>query len=234
MIAMKKIIIIVLAVLSCVAMQAQKQKGQDVVIANEDSCDIASIQSAVDACILLADASFTGDSLALLQAEKAMKECNLSDFATLRPEKKNDAGSLQGHLVFHADFARELAEGKDPYADADSFSKRIPHRGQMSQGQILTKTFLVKAKGKSTYSFPSRDRQELAVVAEPGGRVSTRIHVTNPSKGIDEWHNDTAEVAKGRSNRKTSFTLPSTPPSNVTLEISNCTDKDISVVVISN
>ena len=98
----------------------------------------------------------------------------------------------------------------------------------------MTKTCVIKAKGKSLYTFNSHDRQELAVVAEPGGLITTRVHAINKAKGINEWHNDTVDVAKGRSSRKTAFTLPHSPKSQVTLEITNCTNKDISVVVISN
>ena len=104
----------------------------------------------------------------------------------------------------------------------------------MQQGGILTKTCLIKAKGKSVYTFVSSDRQELAVVAEPGGLITTRVHAVNKTKGINEWHNDTTDVTKGRSSRKTAFNLPHAPKSRVTLEIANCTNKDISVVVISN
>ena len=104
----------------------------------------------------------------------------------------------------------------------------------MQGGEILTKTCFIKAKGKSVYTFNSVNRQELAVVAEPGGLVTTRVHAVNKPKGINEWHNDTTDVAKGRNSRKTAFNLPSSTRTQVTLEITNCTNKDISVVVISN
>ena len=71
-------------------------------------------------------------------------------------------------------------------------------------------------------------------MAEPGGLITTRVHAVNKTKGINEWHNDTTDVAKGRNSRKTVFNLPSSPRTQVTLEITNCTNKDISVVVISN
>ncbi|MCM1152654.1 MAG: hypothetical protein NC328_03250 [Muribaculum sp.] len=205
------------------------------VASDEDSCATETIQSAIDACILLAEAAESENADDIRKARQALEECGLASFASLRQEGKSDDESLKGHLVFDATFADSLlTTGKDAYRNADIISKTGTKRGQTKPGKIMTKTFLIKANGKSTYKFNSHNRQELAVVAEPGGRVTTRVHAVNKTKGIDEWHNDTTDVAKGRSNRKTAFTLPQSPASQVTLEITNCTNKDISVVIISN
>lgn len=231
---MKHLLITVLACIFTVAINAQeKMNAESIIIANEDSCSTESIQSAIDACLLLAESSASMDSIALMQAKLALKDSNLSDFDSLQ-SKDSTKESLNGHLVFNAKFAEQLAKGNNPYSKADSLNRPSTHRGQMKGGEILTKTCLVKANGKAVYEFGSQGRQELAVVAEPGGLVSTRIHVTNKTKGIDEWHNDTVDVAKGRNSRKAAFTLPDGSVCKVTLEITNCTDKDISVVVISN
>lgn len=219
---------------ACFLTYARDVAEESIVIANEDSCTTESIQSAIDACIMLAQSAQSNDPEALLKAKEALMECNLKPFSSLRPQNRDEVESLDGHLVFNVAFADSLAQGKDAYRNADSINKSTADRGQMAPGKISTKTFLVKANGKSVYNFISKDRQELAVVAEPGGRVSTRIHAVNPDKGINEWHNDTVDVAKGKNSRKTSFTLPHTPSSKVCLEITNCTGIDISVVVISN
>ena len=91
----------------------------------------------------------------------------------------------------------------------------------------------VKA-GKSTkYNFFSKGHQELAVVAENGGLVTMKIHVTN-SAGLDVRHDDTKSVKRGLPQRKTSFELPTDRRNTVELEVVNCGNKDISFVVISN
>ncbi len=231
---MKRLSIGILACISCITIKAQENTSEPVTIANENSCHIEDIQSAVDACLLLVKSVETKDTVAILEAKEAMQACKLADFASLRPQNRDENESLNGHLVFNVAFADSLANGKAPYTNADSIYRATSHRGQMQPGEILTKTCLVKANGKSTYTFTSRDRQELAVIAEPGGLITTRVHATNKAKGIDEWHNDTVDVAKGRSSRKSAFTLPHSPNSQVTLEITNCTNKDISVVIISN
>lgn len=260
---MKSLIVTVLACMSSIVLSAQERVNDSVVIANEDSCSTESIQAAIDACLLLAEAAESNDSIALRKALEAMEKCEMSDFGSLRcmENVKYDSienkfsnikacligdifgdmshdikkkGSLNGHLVFNAAFADSLANGKDAYNNADNINRSTAHRGQMQSGGILTKTCFIKAKGKSVYTFPSHDRQELAVVAEPGGLITTRVHAVNKSKGINEWHNDTVDVAKGRNSRKKAFNLPSQPRSQVTLEITNCTNKDITVVVISN
>ena len=220
--------------MSSIILSAQECVADSVVIANEDSCSTESIQAAVDACLLLAEAAESKDTVALRKAKESMEECNLSDFGLLWAQNQDVNESLEGHLIFNAAFADSLANGKDAYKNSDNINRSSVHRGQMQQGGILTKTCLIKAKGKSVYTFVSSDRQELAVVAEPGGLVTTRVHAVNKTKGINEWHNDTTDVAKGRNSRKTAFNLPHSPKSRVTLEITNCTNKDISVVVISN
>ena len=107
------------------------------------------------------------------------------------------------------------------------------HRGQYTDGKVHTKTCFVKA-GKSTkYSFGSKGHQELAVVAEAGGLVTMKIHVTN-SSGLDFRKDDTKSVKKGMPQRKTSFELPNDRRNIVELEIVNCGKKDCSFVVISN
>ena len=231
---MKSLIVTVLACMSSVVLSAQECVNDSVVIANEDSCSTESIQAAIDACLLLAESAESKDTIALQKAKVAMEECKLSDFGSLRSQNRDENELLEGHLVFNVAFADSLATGKDAYKNADNINRSSTHRGQMQPGEILTKTCFVKAKGKSVYTFPSHDRQELAVVAEPGGLITTRVHAVNKTKGINEWHNDTVDVAKGRNSRKTSFNLPSQPRSQVTLEITNCTNKDITVVVISN
>lgn len=231
---MKSLIVTVLACMSSIILSAQECVTDSVVIANTDSCSTESIQAAIDACLLLAESAESKDTIAIRKAKVAMEECNLSDFGLLRAQNQDENESLEGHLVFNAAFADSLANGKDAYKNSDNINRSSVHRGQMQRGGILTKTCLIKAKGKSVYTFFSSDRQELAVVAEPGGLITTRVHAVNKTKEINEWHNDTTDVTKGRNSRKTAFNLPSRPRSQVTLEITNCTNKDITVVVISN
>ncbi len=230
----KKLVAFVFACILGGTNYAQNVASDSVVIANEDSCNIESIQSAVDACLLFVESVEVKDTAALVEIINAMKACRLTDFSSLKQKNRNENESLNGHMVFNIAFADSLVQGKDPYKNADFINKLMTHRGQMKPGEILTKTCFVKANGKSVYTFNSRGRQELAIVAEPGGLVTTRIHVVNKEKKINEWHNDTFDVAKGRNSRKSAFTLPQKPVSLVTLEIINCTNKDISVVVISN
>ena len=231
---MKSIILTLLACMSSIVLSAQECVTDSVVVANEDSCSTESIQAAIDACLLLAESAENKDTMALRKAKEAMEKCNLSNFGLLRAQNRDENESLEGHLIFNAAFADSLANGNDAYKNSDNINRSYIHRGQMQRGGILTKTCLIKAKGKSVYTFVSSDRQELAVVAEPGGLITTRVHAVNQTKGINKWHNDTTDVTKGRSSRKTAFNLPHSPKSRVTLEIANCTNKDISVVVISN
>ena len=196
-----------------------------------------SIDAAVNACIAMRNAVANNDSAAIKQSANDLKAAGTNSFNSLRCKDDVDgnleAPSLNGHLIFDEAFADSLAEGKDVYRKADDMNRSSAHRGQTADGCILTKTCFVKA-GKSTkYSFASKGHQELAVVAEAGGLVTMKIHVTN-SAGLDKRFDDTKNVKKGMPQRKTSFELPTNHRNTVELEVINCGAKDCSFVVISN
>jgi predicted methyltransferase len=202
------------------------------VFAQSAETDSMSIQAAIDACVQMRDAVATGDRGAIQRSADELKACNTSNFSSLRC-KDDTISSLNGHLVFDDVFADSLAEGRDVYQHADEISRSASTRGQTADGSIVTKTCMVKAGGTTKYSFVASGRQELAVVAEAGGLVTMRIHVRN-SAGLDERHDDTVDVKKGRSQRKVVFDLPKSPRCTVELEVVNCGGKDCSFVVISN
>lgn len=191
------------------------------------------IQAIIDACISMRDAVAAGDTAAIRQSGQDLKASGVTSFNSLRC-KDDSIASLNGHLVFDEAFADSLAAGNTSvYDKADDMNRSTAHRGQTADGSYLTKTCFVKA-GKSTkWSFASKGHQELAVVAEAGGLVTMKIHVTN-SAGLDQRFDDTKYVKKGMSQRKTSFELPKDRRNTVELEIVNCGAKDCSFVVISN
>ena len=196
------------------------------IYAQETTDESLRIDAAFDACIAMRDAVAANDTAALLQSAKELKEAGAMDFHALRCKDDYEA------------FADSLAAGKSVYDKADEMSRTRTHRGQTANGSILTKTCFVKA-GKSTKynffskGFFSKGHQELAVVAENGGLVTMKIHVTN-SAGLDVHHDDTKSVKRGLPQRKTSFELPTDRRNTVELEVVNCGNKDISFVVISN
>lgn len=202
------------------------------VSAQQENTDSMTIQAAIDACIAMRDAVAANDTAAIRQSGKDLKAVGSVSFNSLRC-KDDTPSSLNGHLVFDEAFADSLAEGKDVYQKADVMSRSSAHRGQTADGSILTKTCFVKA-GKSTkYTFASKGHQELAVVAEAGGLVTMKIHVTN-NAGLNFHKDDTKNVKKGMPHRKTSFELPNDKKNTVELVVVNCGKKDCSFVVISN
>lgn len=200
-------------------------------VSAQEVTDSMSIDDVMDACISMQEALENNDAAALKKAAEALRETQTTAFTSLRC-KDDTISSLNGHFVFNDVFVDSLVVGANPYDNADDINRSTIHRGQMSGGAKLTKTCMVKA-GKSTkYSFASRGRQELGIVAEPGGLITTRIHVTN-SAGLNEWHNDTKNP-NGTRRYKTAFDLPSDKRNTVELEVINKSGKDISFVVISN
>lgn len=189
------------------------------------------IQKAYDACISMRDAVGANDKEAIRNAANDLSACGTREFNALRC--KSGEESVNGHLLFDEIFANALADGKDVYQQADSISESRVYRGQTADGSILTKTCFAKAGKTVKYTFPSKGRQELAVVAEAGGRVTMKVHVTN-KKGLNKRYDDTTSVKMGLPNRKTTFMLPGDCVNIVELEVVNCSKKDISFVVISN
>lgn len=199
---------------------------------DSDTIQTDIIQGVITAAIAMRDAAAIGDRAALMQSAQELRECNTMSFKSLSC-LDSTTYSMNGHLVFDETFAESLANGQDAYQYADEMNRSASYRGQTADGSILTRSCMVKA-GKSTkYTFSSKGHQELAVVAEAGGLVTMRVHVTN-SSGLDVWYNDTRDVKKGRPQRKTSFELPNNRRNTVELEVINCTGRDISFVVISN
>ena len=226
--------LLTMALVTFTGASAQEGANDCKVIANEDSCSTESIQPVIDACLLLAESVEAGDTIAIRKAKELLDSCEIDDFGTLRRQNKEREESLDGHLIFSAAFADSLASGKDAYGNAEHINKMRAKRSPMRPDATMMKMGFIKANSKSVYTFVTNDQQELAMVAEPGGRITTRVHVENRGKGVNEWHNDTTDVFKGRNYRKTSFSLPHSPNSRVTIEITNCTNKDITVVIISN
>lgn len=199
--------------------------------AQYEDAKIVSFQKAYDACISMRDAVCANDKEAIRNAANALSACGTREFNALRC--KSGEESVNGHLLFDEIFANALADGKDVYQQADSISNSRAYRGQNADGSILTKTCFAKAGKTVKYTFPSKGRQELAVVSEAGGRVTMKVHVTN-KKGLNKRYDDTTSVKLGLPNRKTTFMLSGDCVNIVELEVVNCSKKDISFVVISN
>ena len=218
---MKKLISLLIAALCTLPIAAQ-----------DNETDNLTIQSTIDACIAMRDAVAAGDTAAIRQSSAALRDCNTEDFFTLQSTARTTP-SLNGHLIFEETFADGLAAGKNVYDKADEIIRTRTVRGQTHEGSILTKTCFVKA-GKSTkYTFSSQGHQELAVVAEAGGLVTMKIHVTN-STGLNFRKDDIKNVKTGLPQRQTSFDLPKNIKNTVEIKIINCGKKDCSFVVISN
>lgn len=229
---MKQTFLMLLSMLATVNMSAQDVTPDSSLLRGEPEVGL-SIDAAMDACIAMRDAVASNDTAAIRQSASDLREAGTVAFSSLRC-KDDSIASLRGHLVFDEAFADSLANGNTSVYDlADDVNRTKAHRGQTADGSILTKTCFVKAGQSTRYSFASKGRQELAVVAEAGGLVTMKIHVTN-SAGLDERHDDTKSVRQGLPQRKTSFNLPSDRRNTVELEIINCGDRDCTFVVISN
>ena len=80
------------------------------------------------------------------------------------------------------------------------------------------------------FTFPTRGLEELSVISEPGGRLTLRIY----DKRAKKWYNDTEDVKRGRAARTRIINLPEDVVSTLEVEVINCSNKDVSFVVLSN
>lgn len=207
--------------------------GAFTVSAQDHVPDSLDIDEVISACVDLRDAAAANDTTAIRTSSNALKSLSTINFGGLRCLDDSIA-SLNGHLVFDEFFADSLLKDTSAYQRADEILRKSEElRGQNPDGSISTKTCFVKAGGCTTHTFRAKGHQELAVVAESGGLVTMKIHVTN-NAGLDERHDDTKDVRSGRPQRRTSFELPSNVSNFVELKVFNCGTNDISFVVISN
>lgn len=187
------------------------------------------IQVAYNACKKMAAAIASGNTTELKSANLALKKCDISSFSSLRCFSDNPL-SLNGHFVFNEDFVDSLIAGRNVYKFAQQYAVSHGSRGIASSSKVFMRNCAVQARKSEKFSFVSRGHQELAVVTEPGGLITLRIH----DKTNDKWYNDTRNVKKGQSYRTAVFDLPVDKRNTIEIEVINLSGKDISFVLISN
>ena len=186
------------------------------------------VQTAIDAFMTLRAAVGAGSNEGLKQANKALKECNVQPFNKLRC--RDEQPSLKGHFVFETEFVDSLIQNRKVYKFAQQYADRSTQRATSSSGKVFAKTCMVKGKKSTTYTLPAKGTQYIAVVTEPKGLVTLRIH----DKTNDKWYNDTDDVNIGRLSRILTLDLPKDKNSLLEIEIINTSKKDMSFVIIGN
>lgn len=185
-----------------------------------------------DAVISLRDAIAAKDTLGIRKAANELQG-RTSYFSSLR--NADDSNSVSSNIIYRDENSKtdNIISNMDKNLLSDIIEKSNIRGGQTADNSLLTKTGFVKAGQSTKYTFASKGHQEIAVVAEPGGLITLKIHVTNRA-GLDKRFDDCVDIKKGRQQRTASFDLPSDRRNTVELEIINCTQKDISFVIISN
>jgi hypothetical protein len=187
------------------------------------------VQATIDACLALRAAIGAGSNEGLKQANKALKACDVQPFNKLRCREEQPP-SLNGHFVFETEFVDSLIQNRKVYKFAQQYADRSVKRATSSSGKVFAKTCMVKGKKSITYTLVAKGTQYIAVVTEPKGLVTLRIH----DKTNDKWYNDTDDVNTGRPSRIQTLDLPKDKNSLLEIEIINTSKKDISFVIIGN
>lgn len=186
------------------------------------------VQATIDACLALRAAIGTGSNEGLKQANKAFIACGVQPFNKLRCREEEI--SLKGHFVFDHEFVDSLIKNRKVYKFAQQYVDRSTQRSTSSSGKVFTKSCMVKGKKSITYTLTAKGTQYIAVVTEPKGLVTLRIH----DKTNDKWYNDTDDVNVGCPSRIKTLDLPRNKQNLLEIEIINTSKKDISFVIIGN
>lgn len=187
------------------------------------------VQAAIDACLALRAAVGAGSNEGLKQANKALKASDVLPFNNLRC-RDEQLPSLKGHFVFEPEFVDSLILNRKVYKFAQQYADRSAQRTTSSSGKVFAKTCVVKGKKSTTYTLTAKGTQYIAVVTEPKGLVTLRIH----DKTNDKWYNDTDDVNTGRPSRLQTLNLPKDKNSLLEIEVINTSKKDMSFVIIGN
>lgn len=135
---------------------------------------------------------------------------------------------------------RFFAQHQNYASNADKFGDFVERVASNQGGQIANNdTLLIEEKSvkmgkKASKKFNSKGHQGIAVLAEPGGLITLKIHIKN-SAGLDSiYYKEQEDVKKGRQLRITFFNLPQEKSNKVELEVINCGQNDCNFVIISN
>lgn len=198
------------------------------------------IDDAFEACLSLRNAIENKDSTAIKSAAQLLKKCNICDFADIRCED-DSVLSLNGHLLFDAEFADSLANGINVYDRLEEMYQQniLKHRGFKSnkKNQIYSKSIVLQAGigAKTKYSFVADGNIDLYVVAEKRNcKFSLNVTAQNGCNKQKKKYNDTIKKKKGLSERKKKLNLSKDCKSIVEVEIINCTNKKFSVILMKS
>ena len=185
-------------------------------------------QATFDAFVHMASAISNGSPTKLREAIMEIRKCPLDNFSSLEP--KQEELSLDGHMVFNESFALAVLEKKDCFRMAQKYKELQVERQVSADDVIYFWNGMVAGKSSVKYTFSAKGRQDIAVVAEPGGRLTLRIYDTTHGK----WYNDTLDVHEGRPTRVMVLPLREDEDSDLEIEIINTTLADESFVLLCN
>lgn len=213
---MKRMILFAFVASICVSINAQNKLNSE-------------MQPVFDACLAMRTAIATGSTVSLKSANEAFRSCKTLYFDLLRP-MQSDTVSVNNHFVWDDLFVDSLIAGRNVRPFAQRYSDAVRTRGTNKRTGVYVRTCAVKGKGKAKFSFASAGHKELAVIAEPKGKITLRVFCKKTRK----WHNDDEDVNRGREYRIQTFDIPQGVKDTVELEVINCGKEDVSFVIISN
>lgn len=203
----------------------QQQENKFDIIETVDNLSV--VKSVCDICLNIRQAYQVRNIELLKTYNESFKDYNPMFFNGLKC-LDNTETSLSGHFFFNPLYIDGIIRGDDLMSFNETGTPRSLFKSV--DGSVFIKNCCVLAKKSTKYSFLSRGRQEIAIISEPDGFVTLRVH----DKTHDKWYNDLNNIKMGQPSRFISIDLPSTERTELELEVINTTQKDISFVIVSN
>ena len=174
---------------------------------------------------------------AYLEYQKLIEKYNIGCL-TLNPEpkrpQKNDA-----HLIYTPDFFKRWLAQKDGvydlYCQLDSSFNSNNNRGETKKGTILQRNLIVKANSVVRYRiYPhQKDYFEILVISEPFTKFSARLHELFKNNGITQEKHYNLVKRPNEGSSCVEYALSYNGLHQYEIELSNNTNKDISIVIFT-
>lgn len=153
----------------------------------------------------------------------------------LKEDIEKDSFDLTKHLVFLPEIIDSLAsghQGKSYALSAYRRFKQVKKGAHTTSADLCIETKMIKAKEAHRFTINTRGRQDIAVVAEPYGRLSLLVRDTTHNRFKTEKEKET----EGKIMRFLSYgsDLPSNTEYQLVIYIENKSTLDVSYAIILN
>lgn len=211
-------------------LQLVKMKTEQLAITN------ASVLPAFLACVDIRDAYGTRDMDHLHLAIKNLKDIEVSYFADITCKTKK-LPSMEGHLIFDTDVLEKI-DSKKQLSKAYKTYKQYKRIRGAANYLVYTLNSIVEANSAIEFITEARGYQVFAIVTEPGGFVDFECKLKDKNGNYIKSKSGKGDMVIRATPQHSPYCFVPIDTSldeshTLELRIKNCTNKDISFVLIT-